>query len=65
MVAGLYLGEIFRLVLLDLHSNPDVKIFEHQDVSRLQKAYTLDSSFLSSIEEDPFDSVISDTTRSV
>ena len=60
MVAGLYLGEIFRLVLLDLHGNPDVEIFESQDVSRLQKPYTLDASFLSAIEEDPFEN-LSDT----
>jgi hexokinase len=51
MVAGLYLGEIFRLVLLDLHENPDCKIFAGQDISKLKKAYTLDSSFLSAIEE--------------
>jgi hexokinase len=51
MVAGLYLGEIFRLVLLDLHSNPECKIFESSDLAKLKKAYTLDSSFLSAIEE--------------
>ena len=51
MIAGLYLGEIFRLVLLDLHHNKDVKIFEGQSLVKLQKAYTLDASFLSSIEE--------------
>ncbi|KAF1985747.1 hypothetical protein K402DRAFT_394358 [Aulographum hederae CBS 113979] len=57
MVAGLYLGEIFRLVLLDLHENPDVCIFENIDVSKLKKPYTLDSSFLSAIEEDPFENL--------
>ena len=51
MVAGLYLGEIFRQVLLDLHSNPEVCIFEGQDMSKLKKAYTLDSGFLAAIEE--------------
>lgn len=51
MIAGLYLGEIFRLTLVDLHSNPEVCIFEGQDVSKLKKPYTLDSSFLSTIEE--------------
>jgi hexokinase len=60
MVAGLYLGEIFRLALLDLHGNPDCKIFEGQDISKLKRAYTLDSSFLSAIEEDPFEN-LSDT----
>jgi hexokinase len=57
MIAGFYLGEIFRLVLVDLHQNPDVKIFENQDIAKLQKPYSLDSSFLSSIEEDPFENL--------
>lgn len=55
MIAGLYLGEIFRLVLLDLHQNPDCHIFEGQDVSKLRKPYSLDAGFLSAIEEDPFE----------
>jgi hexokinase len=57
MIAGLYLGEIFRLVLVDLHDNKDVHIFENQDISLLRKAYTLDSSFLSAVEEDPFENL--------
>ncbi|ORX94747.1 hexokinase-domain-containing protein [Clohesyomyces aquaticus] len=57
MIAGLYLGEIFRLVLLDLHQNQDCKIFEDQDVSKLSKAYSLDAGFLSAIEEDPFENL--------
>lgn len=55
MIAGLYLGEIFRLVLLDLHQNPDCSLFEGQNVSLLQKPYFLDSGFLSQIEEDPYE----------
>ncbi len=51
MVAGLYLGELFRLVLVGLHDNKDVHIFEGQDLGKLRKPYTLDSSFLSAIEE--------------
>jgi hexokinase len=51
MVAGLYLGEIFRLALLELHDKPDRAIFADQDVSLLRKPYSLDSSFLSAIEE--------------
>jgi hexokinase len=51
MIAGLYLGELFRLVLVDLHDNKDVHIFEGQDIAKLRKAYTLDSSFLSAVEE--------------
>ena len=57
MIAGLYLGELFRLVLLDIHEKGEIKIFEGQDVSKLQKPYTLDSSFLSLIEEDPFENL--------
>jgi len=57
MIAGLYLGEIFRLVLVDLHDNKEVNIFENQDISLLRKAYSLDSSFLSAIEEDPFENL--------
>ena len=51
MIAGLYLGELFRLVLVDLHENQNVKIFEGQDIGKLKKPYTLDASFLSAIEE--------------
>jgi hexokinase len=54
MIAGLYLGEIFRLVLVDLHDNKDIHIFENQDIAALRKAYSLDSSFLSGIEEYAF-----------
>jgi hexokinase len=57
MTAGLYLGEIFRLALLDVIDNKPGLIFEGQDVSKLRKPYSLDSSFLSSIEEDPFENL--------
>ncbi|KAF4926284.1 hexokinase [Colletotrichum tropicale] len=57
MIAGLYLGEIFRLVLVDLHDNKSIHIFENQDIAKLRKAYTLDSSFLSAIEDDPFENL--------
>lgn len=57
MIAGLYLGEIFRLILVDLHDNKDVHMFEGQDIKRLRKPYSLDSSFLSAIEDDPFENL--------
>lgn len=57
MIAGLYLGELFRLVLIDLHDNKNCNIFQGQDIEKLRKAYTLDSSFLSHIEEDPFENL--------
>jgi hexokinase len=56
MIAGLYLGEIFRLVLVDLHENKNL-LFEGQDITKLKKPYTLDASFLSFIEEDPFENL--------
>lgn len=55
MIAGLYLGEVLRLILLDLHEAGFV--FENKDVSLLKKEYSLDSSFLSRIEEDPFENL--------
>ncbi|KAK0274908.1 hexokinase [Friedmanniomyces endolithicus] len=57
MIAGLYLGELFRLVLVDLHEQPHVKIFEGQDVAALKKPYSLDASFLSDVESDPFENL--------
>lgn len=51
MIAGLYLGEIFRLIMVDLHDNHNAHIFAGQDISKLRRPYTLDSSFLSAIEE--------------
>ena len=51
MISGLYLGEIFRLVLITLHEKADVSIFEGQSVEKIKKPYSLDASFLSSIEE--------------
>ncbi|KAL8812901.1 MAG: hypothetical protein Q9200_000683 [Gallowayella weberi] len=56
MIAGLYLGELFRLVLVDLHDNK-CGLFENQDIGKLRKAYSLDASFLSFIEEDPFENL--------
>lgn len=57
MIAGLYLGEIFRLIMVDLHDNHETHIFAGQNISKLRKAYSLDSSFLSAIEEDPFENL--------
>jgi hexokinase len=48
--AGLYLGEIFRLILVDLADRK--LVFESQDVSKLREPYTVDTGFLSHIEDD-------------
>ncbi|KAJ9287309.1 hypothetical protein DTO021C3_5000 [Paecilomyces variotii] len=50
MVAGLYLGEILRLVMIHLHDNDG--LFKGQDISRLREAHVIDTCFLSTIEED-------------
>ncbi|KAF1356247.1 hexokinase-domain-containing protein [Delphinella strobiligena] len=55
MIAGLYLGEIFRLVLLDMAEQKHM--FEGQEYAKLKKPYSLDASFLSAIEEDPFENL--------
>ncbi|GBF59558.1 hexokinase [Trichophyton mentagrophytes] len=57
MTAGLYLGEIFRLVLIDIIDNKGGIIFQGQKIDNLRKPYFLDSSFLSAIEEDPFENL--------
>ena len=57
MISGLYLGEIFRLVLIDLHDNRNCGLFSGQDIGTLRQAYSLDASFLSAIEEDPFENL--------
>lgn len=49
MSAGLYLGELFRLVVLDLHERG--RLFRGQDLTRLRaEPYSLDTGFLSCLE---------------
>ncbi|KAJ5101509.1 hexokinase [Penicillium alfredii] len=57
MTAGLYLGEIFRLALIDLLDSRPGLIFNGQDTSKLRKPYLLDASFLAAIEEDPYENL--------
>lgn len=57
MISGLYLGELFRLVLVDLHDHKACSMFPNQDINPLRKAYSLDASFLSHIESDPFENL--------
>ncbi|ROW02010.1 hypothetical protein VPNG_07677 [Cytospora leucostoma] len=57
MIAGLYLGEIFRLIMEDLHDNHKCRLFGSQDIAKLRKPYSLDSSFLSAIEDDPYENL--------
>lgn len=55
MIAGLYLGEILRRVLVDLHDQG--VMFEGKDITALRVPYKLDTSFLSQIEEDPWENL--------
>ena len=50
MSAGLYLGEIYRHVVLELYEKN--LLFASQDASKLRESYILDTGFLSTIEND-------------
>ena len=56
MIAGYYLGEVFRLVLLDLHAQG--AIFEGKSLKKLMEPYSIDTSTLAEIESDPFENLI-------
>ncbi|KAJ0416048.1 hexokinase-domain-containing protein [Aspergillus carlsbadensis] len=58
MTAGLYLGEIFRLALVDLLDSRPGLIFQDQDTTKLRTPYLLDSSFPAAIEEDPYENLL-------
>ncbi|KAK7697876.1 Hexokinase isoenzyme 2 [Diaporthe eres] len=53
MSAGLYLGELFRLVILDLHERGI--LFKGLDVPKLKETYCMDTGFLSCLENDPLE----------
>ena len=48
MSAGLYLGELYRQVMLDLHSRG--LVLKGQDLSGIKDPYAIDTRFLSAIE---------------
>lgn len=48
MIAGLHLGEIFRLVICELIDGGDLSL--GQNTYKLEKAYAFDTAFLSLIE---------------
>lgn len=50
MIAGMYLGEIFRLLLMELHSLGE--LFGDQDISALREMNSIDASFMSVAEAD-------------
>ena len=56
MIAGLYLGEIFRLIVCDLvYQNG---LFLGQETYKLEKPYSFDTAFLSLIETDPTEELL-------
>lgn len=56
MISGYYLGEVLRLILLDLSDNKKL-IFHGQDLAKLHTPYVMDTSYPSRIEEDPFENL--------
>lgn len=56
MIAGLYLGEVFRLVLTELIDSGD--LFLGQNTYKLEKAHAVDTAFLSLMESDPTDELL-------
>ncbi|EEB09153.1 hexokinase 1 [Schizosaccharomyces japonicus yFS275] len=55
MVAGCYLGDIFRRVLVDLHKQG--LIFVDQDITKIEDPLAMDASVLSAIEIDPYENL--------
>lgn len=55
LIAGYYLGEIWRRVLCELYDSNI--IFEGQDISSLRHPYHIDASFLSAVEDDPWENL--------
>lgn len=56
MISGYYLGEVLRLVLIDLAEEKGI-FFKNQDLSKLNQAFIMDTSFPARIEEDPFENL--------
>jgi hexokinase len=56
MISGYYLGEIFRRVVLDLHTQGH--IFEGKNLSCFLEPFSIDTSVLAEIEQDPYENLI-------
>ncbi|KAG8853575.1 hexokinase A [Serendipita sp. 411] len=56
MISGRYLGEIFRLVIMELID--EGVMFLGQNTYKIEKAYSLDTAFLSLMESDPTDELL-------
>jgi hexokinase len=57
MSAGLYLGEIFRQIVIHMHDRG--LIFRFQDISALREPYSIDTEFLSTLEDSPYSTILS------
>lgn len=57
MISGYYLGEVLRLILVELADEKKL-IFANQDLAKLHEPYVLDTSFPAAIEEDPFENLL-------
>lgn len=56
MISGYYLGEVLRLVLLELSEEKGL-FFKGQDLSKLKEEFIMDTSFPARIEEDPYENL--------
>lgn len=56
MISGYYLGELLRLILVELADEKKV-MFEGQDLTKLHEKFIMDTSFPARIEEDPFENL--------
>ncbi|KAI9370461.1 hypothetical protein BJX61DRAFT_515473 [Aspergillus egyptiacus] len=63
MVAGMYLGELLRLILLHLHESHG--LFPGADVARMRQSGTMDSASLSQMEVDGLEDVRLDAAKKI
>lgn len=59
MISGLYLGEIYRLIMLELVDQG--LLFLGQNTYKIEKPYVFDTAFLSLIESDPTNELLTIT----
>lgn len=56
MISGYYLGEVLRLILLELAEEKKL-IFHNQDLTKLKETFILDTSFPANVESDPYENL--------
>lgn len=59
MIAGLYLGEVFRLIVIEMIE--EGILFLGQNTYKIEKSYCFDTAFLSLIESDPTEELLTVT----